>query len=130
MDAAKAVMARLEEMRWSKVASAAITAHLAQLGDDLRPYPRWQPDRQDRFKDWASAKHHADRASLDVQLQWLTHELCGSGYSRLGGRLAVSTDVEEATLIFAGYVSPGEVLPDLYERIMAAKALHFLLFTS
>jgi hypothetical protein len=119
----EAVRDRLEALRWPRVAACAIAAHVAQLGDDLRPYPRWQPERQDRFKDWASAKDHADRDSLDVQLQWLNHELCGSGYSRLGGRLAVSTDVEEATLIFAGYVSPGEVLPDLYERIMAAKAL-------
>jgi hypothetical protein len=31
---ARAVMARLEQMRWSKVASASITAHIAQLGDD------------------------------------------------------------------------------------------------
>lgn len=119
----EAVRDRLQALRWPRVAACAIAAHIQQLGEDPRPYPRWQPERQDRFKDWASARDHADRDSLDVQLQWLNHELCGSGYSRLGGRLAVSTDVEEATLIFAGYVSPGEVLPDLYERIMAAKAL-------
>jgi hypothetical protein len=89
----------------------------------IRPYPRWQVDRQDRFKDWCSARDHADRESLDVQLRFLDWELTSSGFSRLGGRLALESDVEAAVLLFANYVSPGVMLPDLMERITIAKKL-------
>ena len=118
----EAVRDKLEQMRWPRCASAALAAHISALGD-LPIYPTWQSARCDRLRDWASQRDHLDPADRDVQIRFLNHELTGSGFSRLGGRLAIETDVEAAVLLFADYVSPGAHLDDLHERIMVAKSL-------
>jgi hypothetical protein len=120
---ARAIMAAFEALRWPRCASAAVAAHIAQLGDDPRPYPGLRADCGDRLHDWCSMNSHQDKTKLETQLKFLSHELSGSRFASLGNRLALATDVEEATVIFASYVAPGTTLPDLHERIMAAKAL-------